>query len=274
MAIGLMKVRRLRLQRGCRQLFDPHIYRPSANPSNELYYLNVVVHIVVSSAYSYSTYFSMSDELNKGELCRGCQHISVDGLVSDDGISHILLPGRCQFCKLLFQTLKSCGCKSEWEVEGDGCEQKVWRAEMQDENLTLGPRWTNPNWRKALWDGPKPEGHVRLWARPIEQARQLFDELQGKPDSERGSRLELRLEGVTVCYGRPRVMDNMSWPASLHGIEHGSNALQEAISPLHGDGVYMKHLEHNKTHVCAGSLVFTASPSKLPFALYTSEIHV
>ncbi|KAF2813545.1 HET-domain-containing protein [Mytilinidion resinicola] len=80
------------------------------------------------------------------------------------------------------------------------------------------------------------------------------------------STIEERIHGITVCYGRPLVMDNKKWPESLYDIERGRNALREAnleLDPYRGH----RRQAHNRTHICSGSVVFTATPGSPATAL-------
>ncbi|KUJ23878.1 HET-domain-containing protein [Mollisia scopiformis] len=213
------------------------------------------------------------DEDSRTRLCEGCQKISVDELVSDSGLTHNLLPADCRFCLLLLQALQNCGCGAEWKVQDVESTQQVWRAEMKHEtHFISAQRWTNPVWGDKLWEGPVPDGLVKLWARPLQQARRLIEKLQTELESPVNTIIEERIEGITVCYGRTLVMNNKKWPKSLYVIEHGGNALQAAISPLGGTERYVKNLEHNKVHICSGSLVFTATPGSSITALLQYRI--
>lgn len=128
----------------------------------------------------------------------------------------------------------------------------------------LDTDWCEPRLSGKLWKGSRPDGCLRLWARPLVQSRRLMKRLQTVAGVDINSiTLEERIQGITVCYGRNLVMNNQKWPDTLYGIERGSNALIDARHRLEGNGRRAQRLHHNKIHICAGSVISTAVPGKI-----------
>ncbi|KAK4450547.1 HET-domain-containing protein [Podospora aff. communis PSN243] len=160
-------------------------------------------------------------------LCETCRQMSLDDLTSLGGMRYAAIgPSRCQLCALILTALKSCKCQLEWKLEGS--DQHARRAPFDKIHNAAVGLWVRPF--NLSWPMSWTEEHSSRGAIPLEH----------------------KIEGLTVCYGSPGIVETMT-AREIHDLEAGRDIVREAVR------IRLMKLPVSKPHICGGSLALRAT---------------
>ncbi|KAK4217194.1 hypothetical protein QBC37DRAFT_396863 [Rhypophila decipiens] len=236
--------------------------------------------------------------MTRQRLCESCEGIPLPALVSSAGYTHApLQPETCDMCDLLLHSLEICPCDLEWESPDQ--EGVVHRAPWTFPTMPLGLRLPSLGVirkrkglclaeRRRLSEGVEiaadflPEGipfrrperirmetsgdsphTIKLWARPIQNARAILESFEDGSSVGNGD----DLDGITVCYGHHDVMEKLEQNNALVQTAEGGREPVLAPTPAYPasreDYVECATQSH-KVHVCVGGLDFKPPLARAP----------